>query len=134
MPTDHPTGPDGNRCWLIDLDRLRLALLVATVPTDDATELPAFLSWGNWNANPPPAWHVAAFRSWRDRYGATPIVMRRDVIEFQVARRPKIREDALALAAEMYAYCPDIVDQGVGTLPKLSASLMASDWWYFWWD
>ena len=80
------------------------------------------------------AWHVAAFRSWQDRYGAVPVVIRRDIIEFKVARRPATREEALALAAEMYAYCPDIVDQGVGTVPALAATLMVSDWWYFWWD
>jgi len=35
---------------------------------------------------------------------------------------------------EMYSYCPDIIDQGVGTLEALAADLMAGHWWYFWWD
>lgn len=129
----HPqTGPISLDNW--KTGRIEEKLLIALVPTDDATELPAMLSWGGWNANPAPAWHVAAFRSWADRYGAVPVVMRRDVIEFKVARRPETRDEALALAREMYAYCPDIVDQGVGTVPALAATLMASDWWYFWWD
>ena len=126
------TGPIGLQNW--KTGQIEKSLLIALVPTEDPTELPAFLSWGGWNANPMPAWHVAAFRSWADRYGAIPVVMRRDVIEFRVARRPETRDEATALATEMYAYCGDIVDQGVGTVPVLAATLMVSDWWYFWWD
>jgi hypothetical protein len=33
-----------------------------------------------------------------------------------------------------YAYCNDIIDQGVGSYPALAAELMARDWWFFWWD
>lgn len=52
----------------------------------------------------------------------------------KVARQPQTREQALELAREHYVYCNDIVDQGLGTLSNLTATLMANDWWYFWWD
>jgi hypothetical protein len=51
-----------------------------------------------------------------------------------VARKPQSRDEAIALAREQYAYCADIVDQGVGTISQLAKDLMAYDWWYFWWD
>jgi hypothetical protein len=44
------------------------------------------------------------------------------------------REEAMALAQEHYELCSDIVLQGPGTLEPLAATLMASDWWFFWWD
>lgn len=109
-------------------------VMLTVLPTNDPTEAPAFLAWGDWNSNPRASYHVAAFRSWAERYGAVPVVMTSDVVEFRVSRRPETREEALALAVEMFGYCPDILYQGWGNAPALAANLMVSDWWYFWWD
>jgi hypothetical protein len=95
---------------------------------------PAYLRWGNWNGCPAPEYHVAAFRSWRDRYGAELVGLSHDVVNIHVRRRPKTRGEALDLGRQQYLYCSDIVDQGVGTLNALAAALMEHDWWYFWWD
>jgi hypothetical protein len=38
------------------------------------------------------------------------------------------------LARRMYEFCPDIVDQGCGTVEKLADSLAESDGLFFWWD
>lgn len=107
---------------------------VVLLPTQDGTEAPAYLNWGGWNACPAPELHVAALRSWKARYGAEVVGMSGHVISVRVQRRPTTQEEALELARELYAYCPDIVDQGVGTLSNLAAELMAHDWWFFWWD
>jgi hypothetical protein len=112
------------------LDKVHIAL----IPTDDWTTIPAHLQWGGWNACPHPEFHVAALRSWRDRFGAELVGLSRDTLELRVSRRPQTREAALELAREQYAYCNDIVDQGVGTLSVLAADLMADPWWFFWWD
>jgi hypothetical protein len=112
------------------LNKVQLVIL----PTDDWTTIPAYLNWGNWNACPAPEYHVAALRSWRDRFGAELIGLSHDVMNVRVKKRPESREAALDLAREQYAYCSDIVDQGVETLNALAAVLMESDWWYFWWD
>lgn len=107
---------------------------IVIFPTDKAHEVPAFANWGGWNANPVPEVHVAALRSWEDRYGAQLVGMDAATLNFMVERRPRTREEALPLAREHYAYCGDIVDQGVGSLANLAASYLESDWWYFWWD
>jgi hypothetical protein len=107
---------------------------VAVLPTDDWTTIPAHLNWGGWNACPHPEYHVAALRSWRDRFGAELVGLSHDTMNLTVARRPGTREAALELAREHYAYCSDIVDQGTGTLASLAASLASDDWWFFWWD
>jgi hypothetical protein len=110
-------------------ERVHILLL----PTQSGWEVPAFLRWGGWNACPPPEYHVAALRRWHVRFGAELVGMNGDALNVR-ARRPTTRREAIALAREQYGYCPDIVDQGAGTLSALAASLMASDWWYFWWD
>ena len=43
-------------------------------------------------------------------------------------------EQALDLALEQYAYCSDIVDQGVEPVGRLADGLAKSSYWYFWWD
>jgi hypothetical protein len=48
--------------------------------------------------------------------------------------RPMILHRAEALACEMYRYDEDVVSQGAKTLSVLAATLMVSDWWFFWWD
>jgi len=107
---------------------------IVVLPSMDPTEAPAHLRLGGWNAHPPAEHHVAAFRSWRERYGAVPVVVNGNTIEMRVSRRPETREEAMALATEMYRYDPDIILQGDGCVACLAASLMVSDWWYFWWD
>ena len=104
------------------------------LPTDDWTTIPAYLHWGGWNDCPAPESHVAALRSWRERFGAELVGLGPDVMNIKVARRPQSRAAALDLAREQFVYCSDIVEQGVGTLSALAAALMENDWWYFWWD
>jgi hypothetical protein len=107
---------------------------IALIPIDDWTTVPAHLRWGGWNVSHAPEFHVAALRSWRDRYGAELVGLSSNTINLRVARRPQTREEALALAREHYAYCTDVIDQNRGTVSALAAMLMDSDWWYFWWD
>jgi hypothetical protein len=57
-----------------------------------------------------------------------------DVHEFQVTRPPRTRNAALKLAELQFDYCPDIVEQGVGSIEALAFTLLDSRMWYFWWD
>jgi hypothetical protein len=107
---------------------------IALIPTDDWTTVPAHLRWGGWNDCPEPEYHVAALRSWRDRFGAELIGLSFDTMNLRVKRGPQTRDAAVDLAREQYLYCSDIVDQGVETLRNLAAGLLAHRWWYFWWD
>lgn len=107
---------------------------ILIIPAASGVEVPAHLRYGAWNACPRAEYHVAMLRSWHERYGAELVSMGADTVELRVKRRPGSREEALALAREHYAYCSDTVDQGTMDLATLAANLMASDWWYFWWD
>jgi hypothetical protein len=86
------------------------------------------LRWGGWNDCPAAEYHLAAMRTWRDRYGAELIGMSSDTLNLRVATKPKTRQEALALARDQYVYCTDIIDQGLQTCSALAASLMANDW------
>lgn len=107
---------------------------ILLLPTTRSWEVPAYLKWGGWNACPPAEIHAAAMRRWAADYGAEIVGITGDVINVRVKRRPTSRDEAVALAREQYAYCADIVDQGVEDVATLAAGLMASDWWFFWWD
>jgi uncharacterized protein DUF4253 len=106
---------------------------VALIPSDDWTTIPAHLHWGGWNDCPPAEYHVAALRSWRERYGAELVGLSFDTMNVKVKCRPQTPEEALELADEQWTYCSDIVAQGPGFY-GLAAQLMADPWWYFWWD
>jgi len=54
-----------------------------------------------------------------------------DWCEFKINKEP---QNWLALAKEAYKVCPDIVDQGSGTVEKLAAEMKQTKRLYFWWD
>lgn len=107
---------------------------IALLPTRESWEAAAWLGFGGWNECPPPEEHVALLRRWFERWGAEVVSMGRDVIEARVEEPPKSVSEARALAEEHYAYAPDIVDQGTGSIERLTASLVAGQVWFFWWD
>ncbi len=110
--------------------QVSLTLIDARAPW----EIPAHLTFGDWNECPPPVVHVALAKKWYEEYGAEIVSATGELVEFVVARPPNTREQALALADEQFVYCPDLVHQGTETLSHLAASLLNAEYWYFWWD
>jgi len=109
-------------------------IAIGLVPTTTSWHLPAYLRVGDYNACPNPAEHASVLKRWEEQYGAEVVSMTHDTIELRVAHPPTNREHAIALAYEQFAYCSDIVDQGVGTLDALAATLLNGSVWFFWWD
>jgi hypothetical protein len=97
-------------------------------------QLPAVLKYGGWNECPAPEVHCAFHRKWQAEFGAQITGMSGDVIECAVVNPPRDQQSALALAWEQYWYCSDIVEQGCGSVNSLAATLLDSDYWFFWWD
>lgn len=54
-----------------------------------------------------------------------------DWCEFKINKEP---QNWLTLAKEAYKACPDIVDQGSGTVEKLAEEMKQTNRLYFWWD
>lgn len=107
--------------------------ILALIPTNEPWEVFAWLPFGGWNECPMPEEILWIAKYWYERYGVIPAVMTHDVLEFS-ARPIKDKNSALGVALEQYAFCQDIVDQGVGTIGRLAGGLMQSSVWYFWWD
>ena len=110
------------------------ALYFGLFPAHEGWEVPAHLRWGGWNECPFAEEHVGVLKYWHERYGAELVCATHDIIEMQVARPPKTREEALQLATEQFLYCEDIVTQGLETLERLASTLLGGAVWYFWWD
>jgi hypothetical protein len=109
--------------------------MVAMMPTRAGYEVPGLLSWqGAINLDIDGADHVAILKRWHDLYGAQLVTLSFDVLELLVPSPPMDPEEAATTALEQYAYCPDAVEQGVGSVPALAAGQVRSPSWYFWWD
>lgn len=113
------------------LGGLAKTVFIALVQTSDWTTIPAHLRWGGWNDCPAPEYHIAALRSWRERYGVELVGLSSDTMNLIAARRPTNREEALALAREQFEYSADIA---ADSLSALASMLMSDSWWYIWWD
>jgi hypothetical protein len=102
---DWPDEPSYDPGLSVAYDRttshLRPLVHSALIPTDDPTAIPAYMRWGNWNACPPPAYHVAALRAWRDLYGAELVGLASDVVNLRVARRPATKRRSASPACNM---------------------------------
>ncbi|MDP3509698.1 MAG: DUF4253 domain-containing protein [Candidatus Melainabacteria bacterium] len=139
------TGPadaqeESHAAFTYDYDRKlaqyvpRKNVIILLVPTTYSWQVPAYLGFGNINANPECAVHVAAMKHWHYAYGADLISLKDDSLEFYVSRPPKDETAAMQLAREHFIYCPDSVFQGTDTLGKLAGKLCRSHFWNFWWD
>lgn len=109
-----------------------LELFIVKVPVKNPWEIFAWLPMGNWNECPTTSEHMAISRYWFEKYGAIPMTITSDVLEYRI-EKPVAIEEAMKLAVEMYGYCLDI-DQSYDTLGLLAGSLVDSSVWYFWWD
>lgn len=108
-------------------------LFIVKVPVKNPWEIFAWFPMGNWNECPSTSEHMAISRYWYEKFGAVPITITHDVLEYKIEKIITDKETAMETAVEMYGYCPD-VNQSYETLGKLAGSLINSSVWYFWWD
>lgn len=77
---------------------------------------------------------AAVLRSWELRFGAYVVGIGFDTLTLGVQRPPTSMQQALAIAAEHFAICSDIVYQGAGTLEAYAGELLERPVWSLWWD
>ncbi|MCJ0875734.1 DUF4253 domain-containing protein [Streptomyces sp. AP-93] len=89
---------------------------LALVPVGRAADLPAAIGWaGPVNQENDVARLCAVFRSWEDRFGVRVVALSSARLDLSVAAPPQTLHEALAVAAEHFAFCPDNIWQGSGT-------------------
>ena len=54
-----------------------------------------------------------------------------DVVEFDLLHTP---DDMVAFTADVYAFCPDIIDQGDMDVQEMAEAIAAAGTVYLWWD
>lgn len=74
---------------------------------------------------------VAIMRKFDRKYWLDLVGASGDWCEFMIQSEPG---SWLEFAKEVYAVCPDVVDQGTETVEALAEHLQASKRLYFWWD
>ncbi|GAA3984158.1 DUF4253 domain-containing protein [Actinomadura viridis] len=105
------------------------------VAVDRGADALAAIGWqGALNHNEWTAPLAAVVRSWEDRFGARVIGLGFNTLELSVAAPPVTTRHAVHVAAEHWAFCPDILFQGPGTLTGYAEEIRGKTWWSFWWD
>lgn len=93
------------------------------------------MGWqGAINHNPWTAPLSAILRSWEDRFGVRVIGMGFNTLDLSVAAPPVTVRHATHVAAEHWAFCPDSIFQGPGTLLEYAVQIRGKTSWSFWWD
>lgn len=125
------SDPTDDRATLTSFRSRRIALVAASRPADAITAL----GWmGAVNVHQDPAPMSAVLRTWEDRWAARVVEIGFATLTLTVGIPPRDRQAALALAAEHFAFCPDNITQGAGTVATYGDSLRNSRVWTFWWD
>ena len=110
---------------------LRLGLVAAQRSADALT----VTGWaGPVNYTNDTAEISAVVRSWEERFGARVVVVGFDTLQLSVAAPPTTEDAALRVAAEHFAFCPDLVWQGAESLEAYAAAIIDRPTWWFWWD
>ncbi|MFE6848273.1 DUF4253 domain-containing protein [Streptomyces sp. NPDC057686] len=109
---------------------------LALVPVGRAADIPAAIGWsGPVNYENDVARLCAVLRSWEDRFGAQVVALSYARLDMSVAAPPQTLDEALAVAAEHFAFCPDNVWQGYESIRLYAEeALVGNPHWTFWWD
>lgn len=74
---------------------------------------------------------IKKLRTWDAAYGIDIFQAETDTIQFRLKKPPR---DMRAFAKDLYAFCPDIVDQGTLTVDALQKEIERTHTVFLWWD
>jgi hypothetical protein len=119
---------------LTSLRPARLGLVPAGRPAD---VLP-LIGWSGFAPGTDGTLSLAAvLRSWEERFGARLLEVGFAEIRLLVERPPRTGEAAQRLAAEQFAFCNECTlagQVGLSDVSSITASLVNTPIWGFWWD
>ena len=98
---------------------------------DDPYVILRAVGTNGWNYDVGPDKVVARLKEWDQRYGLVFRGIGPDWAEAEFKTQPR---DMLAFAREVYAFCPDVVDQGTETVEALADEMKRDNVVYLWWD
>lgn len=105
------------------------------IPVRRSADIPAALGWTGACNHADTGPLSAVLRSWEERFGIRVVALHFDRLDVSVAAPPRTMAEALAVAAEHHAFCPDNVWQGYDTIREYAElALLGRQHWTFWWD
>lgn len=109
-------------------------LILAKIPVVNPWEVFAYIPFGGQNQAPDVKEIMAVSKYWFEQHGAIPAVITQDVLEFSL-EKPVKQSDAVKLATQQLAICPDIIEQNSENMntADFAAALSLSKVWYFCW-
>ncbi|MFJ9445447.1 DUF4253 domain-containing protein [Kitasatospora sp. NPDC101235] len=114
--------------------RARPGLRIGLVRADGGAEALAACGWNGTNGHGDSGEIAAVLRSWQQRFGARVVQVGAASLELSVAAPPAGPEEALLVAAEHVAFCPDNLSQHGEGLADYAEELVGTGNWGFWWD
>ncbi|MFE1787726.1 DUF4253 domain-containing protein [Streptomyces sp. NPDC059525] len=121
------------QAFLTDRPQSRLGLVIAASGAEALTAA----GWaGPCNYDDDTAKFSAVIADWEHRFGTRVVAVGFSTLHLSVAAPPMTQEDALLVAAEHFAFCPDNMRQGSRphTLATYAERLTGAHNWDFWWD
>jgi hypothetical protein len=74
---------------------------------------------------------IAKYKQWDEAFGITPVSIGADFCEAEIINK---NIDYKKLAAEVYEFCPDVVEQGAETVERLEHEMKEKARILLWWD
>ncbi|MUN39547.1 DUF4253 domain-containing protein [Actinomadura litoris] len=115
------------------LSSLRLGLAAARRGSDALVSV----GWsGPLNHTNDTAEIASVVRGWEDRFGVRVVGVGFADLYLSVSAPPSTHQEALRIAAEHFAFCPDNIQQnnGPAILASYAERLIGLNAWHFWWD
>ncbi len=108
-------------------------LLLLRIPGQQPWDIFRRIPFGGFNACPDNLEQMAVSKYWYEGYGARPMMLGMDTLQFYVERPPRGAQ-AHPLALEMFGFCEDLILQGAESVAALEQTVRGSNHWFFWWD
>ncbi|MFB7465887.1 DUF4253 domain-containing protein [Streptomyces sp. NPDC056224] len=138
QPQDGPDPDEAARALAAELigDGTRPAPRLALVAAGRPADVPTAMGWcGPTNHENDTALMSAVLRSWEDRFGARVVALGFDELHVSVAAPPRTLVRSLPVAAEHFAFAPDNIWQGSGSIRAYAdEAVTGAAHWGFWWD
>jgi len=129
-------GPADSGAALREIIADPAAAWLGLVPVARPADVPAVLGWLGATNYFTPNELTVMLRSWEERFDTVPVLLGFDQLMLAVGRPVRTQSEALAIAAEHYVFCPDmILQEGPGSIEEYAKSAVegAATWWC-WWD
>ncbi|MEU4115468.1 DUF4253 domain-containing protein [Kitasatospora sp. NPDC028055] len=114
--------------------RARPSLRIGLVRADGGAQALAACGWNGTNGHGDSGEIAAVLHGWQQRFGARLVEVGAASVELSVAAPPTSRAEALLVAAEHAAFCPDNVLGAEEGLAGYAEDLVDAAHWGFWWD